>query len=48
MLGPAPQPHDVAEYFGVCSSIAELLVGEVLPLAWLARCRRWEMIPISP
>jgi hypothetical protein len=47
-LGPAPQPHDVAEYSGVFSSVAKLLAGEVLPLAWLARRRRWEMTPISP
>jgi hypothetical protein len=47
-LGPVPQPRDVAEYFGVCSFVAKLLAGEVLPLAWLARSRRWEMTPISP
>jgi hypothetical protein len=34
--------------FGVCSSVAELLAGEILPLAWLVRHRRWEMTPISP
>jgi hypothetical protein len=48
MLGPAPQLHDVTEYSGVGSSIVELLAGEVLPLAWLARRRRWEMTPLSP
>jgi hypothetical protein len=47
-LGSAPQLHDVVEYSGVCSFIAELLVGEVLPLAWLAHRQRWETTPISP
>jgi hypothetical protein len=47
-LGPAPQLHDVVEYSGVCSFVVELLAGEVLPSAWSARRRRWEMIPISP
>jgi hypothetical protein len=32
-LGPAPHPRDVVEYSSVCSSVAELLAGEVLPLA---------------
>jgi hypothetical protein len=47
-MGPVPQPRDVTEYSDVCSFVAELLAGEVLPLAWLAHRRRWEMTPISP
>jgi hypothetical protein len=42
VLDPAPQLRDVAEYSGVCSFVAGLLAGEVLPLAWSARRRRWE------
>ena len=45
---PVPQPHDVSARSGVCSSIVTLHTGEVLPLAWLARRRRWETTPISP
>jgi hypothetical protein len=47
-LGPAPQPRDVAEHFGICSFVVVLHAGEVLPLAQSACRRRWEMIPISP
>jgi hypothetical protein len=47
-LGPAPHLRDVVEYSDICSFVVELLAGEVLPLAWSARRRRWEMIPISP
>jgi hypothetical protein len=47
-LDPAPRPHDVAEHSGVYSFVVVLHAGEVLPLARLARRRRWEMIPISP
>jgi hypothetical protein len=43
VLGLAPQLRDVTEYSGIGSSVAELLAEEVLPLAWLARHRRWEM-----
>jgi hypothetical protein len=38
--GPAPQPRDVAEHFGVCSFVAALHAGDVLPLAWSAHRRR--------
>jgi hypothetical protein len=47
-LDPVPRPHDVVEHFGVCSFVAMLHAGEVLPLARSARRRRLEMIPISP
>jgi hypothetical protein len=46
--GPVPLLRDVTEYFGVGSTVGELLAKEVLPLAWLARHRRWEMIPLFP
>jgi hypothetical protein len=46
--GPAPQLRDVAEYSGVGTSVGELLAEEVLPQAWLARRRRWEIILLSP
>jgi hypothetical protein len=48
VLGPILQPRDVAAHFGVCSFVAALHAGEVLPLEWLARCWRWETTPISP
>jgi hypothetical protein len=48
MLGPAPQPRDVAEHSSVCSFISVLHAGEVLPLARSARRQRWEMTPIFP
>jgi hypothetical protein len=48
MLGPAPQPRDVAEYSSARSFVAVLHAGEVLPPARSACHRRWEMIPISP
>jgi hypothetical protein len=48
VLGPAPQPRDVAEYSGVGSFIAMLHAREALPPARSTRRRRWEMIPISP
>jgi hypothetical protein len=47
-LGPVPQPRDVAAHSGVCSFITVLYAEEVLPLARLARRRRWETTPISP
>jgi hypothetical protein len=46
--GPVPQPCDVAAHSGVCSFVAALHVGEVPPLVWSARHRRWETTPISP
>jgi hypothetical protein len=45
---PVPQPRDVAARSGVCSSVAALHTGEVLPLAWLDHRRSWETTPISP
>jgi hypothetical protein len=48
VLGPAPQPRDVAEHSGVCSFGVVLHAREVLPLARSARRQRWEMTPISP
>jgi hypothetical protein len=46
--GLVPQLRDVAEYFGVGSSIDELLAEEVLLQVWLVRHRRWETTLLSP
>jgi hypothetical protein len=48
MPGLVLRLHDVAERFGVGSSVDELLAEEVLPLARLARRRRWGTIPLFP
>jgi hypothetical protein len=41
-------PLGALKYSGVSSSVGELLAEEVLPQAWLARRRRWEMILLTP
>jgi hypothetical protein len=46
--GPVPQPRDVAAHSGVCTFVAVLHAGEVLPLVWSAHRRRWETTPICP
>jgi hypothetical protein len=46
--GPALRLRDVAEYFGVGSFVGEILAKEVLLLARLVHCRRWELILLFP
>jgi hypothetical protein len=46
--GPALRLRDVAEYFGVGSSVGEIPAKEVLLLVRLVHRRRWESIPLFP